>query len=198
MESAVQNVRRHHEVYQEIEVEHQDVPRQHRAREIEMAHWRNQVPETVGPPDIDHHEHQAHHNGADGQQFPVEDDLPNGLPVVDVSGNNQHHGGGRHAHQEREVPDVEAPAHLVAHGGQGESVAHLVGIGQRSGDDQHAQRRQPQPVGPVSPQDEPDASARKAEEPTNELCWIVKWHRSRRTSAPCSVPLSERALACAR
>ena len=89
-----------------------------RAREVEVAEGRNQVPEAVRAADIDDHEQQAHDDGADGQQFAVDDDLADRLPVVDVGRNDQHHGGRRHADQEREVADVETPAHLVAHRGE--------------------------------------------------------------------------------
>src|ERR1039458_1036383 len=80
----VQNVGGHHEVHYEIKVEHDYIPGQNGAREVEVAEGRNQMPETVGTPDIHHDEHQAHHDRTDGQQFSVDHDFPDGLPVVDV------------------------------------------------------------------------------------------------------------------
>src|SRR5271169_5322065 len=80
----VQNMGGHHEVHYEIEVEHHYIPRQNGAWEVEVAEGRDQMPEAVGASDIHRDEHQAHHDGTDGQQFAVDDDFPDGLPVIDV------------------------------------------------------------------------------------------------------------------
>ena len=148
---AVQNVRSHGQVHREIQVQHQHVPRQNAAREVQKPERRYQVPETVGPPDIHQHEHQAHGDGADGQQLAVNHDLANGLPVVNVCRDHQHHRGRGHSHQEREVADIEAPAYLVAHSGHAQAEAHLPGVRQGAGDDQRPQERNPPPVRPVPP-----------------------------------------------
>ena len=51
----------------------------------------------------------------DGQQLSEDDQVVQLAVAVDVDRDHQHHGGGRHADEEREVRDVETPRHLVGH-----------------------------------------------------------------------------------
>jgi hypothetical protein len=71
-----------------------------------------------------HEAHGADHRG-NGQPFA---DQHHGLDVVameDVRGDHQQHRGRGDTDQEREVGDVEAPGHLVAHARDHQSLADL-------------------------------------------------------------------------
>ena len=197
-EGTIQNVCDDREVDEEVEIQNQDVPRQDRLRKVQVAPGWEQVPEAVRPADVHQHEQQAHHDSAHGKQFAVHHDFTNGLPVVDVRGDDQHHGGGGHPNQEREVPDVEAPAHLVPHGRDRQTGLHLGRIRRHPRRDERNQEGHPRPVGARAEQDQPDAAGDERGEQANGPHGHLTWRRSRRTSARCSDPASARAPACAR
>ena len=127
MERAVDDVGYHDKVHQEVEIEHDRVPTQDRP-DVDVAHRRNEVPEPLRTANVHQHEEQTHDDGAEGQQFAEDGDLPDRLPVVDVGGNDEDDGGGRHADKKREVADVEPPAHLVPHRRQHETGRRLAGV----------------------------------------------------------------------
>jgi hypothetical protein len=169
LECAIDNVRHDDEVHQEIEIEHNGIPAQDRAGKVDVAPRWNHVPETIGPTHVDQHEQQAHDDRAQRQQFAEDDNLANRLPVVDVGGDDKHHRRGGDANQEREVADVEPPAHLVPHRRQHEPGRGLAGVRQRARDDQHTEERQPRPVGLVAPQDNPDRGGHEMREAPDGL-----------------------------
>ncbi len=107
------------------------------------------MPEAVRPADVDQHEEQTHDDGAHREEFPVDDDLPDRLPVIDVCGDDEHDRRRGDSHEEGEVADVEAPADLVPHGRDDEAGSHLPGEGEHAGDDQGHEDGDPGPVGGV-------------------------------------------------
>ena len=142
------------------------------------------APEAVGPPDVHHDEAQAHHQGADGQHLAQDGDLLDGLPVVDVGGDDQHDGGGGHAHQEGEVADVEAPRDLVAHPGDDEPLVQLADVGPGSDGDEEQQEAHPGVVVPAAMGDDLDGVGDESlEVPQHGLTP----RRSRRSWVGCSV-----------
>ena len=184
-ERAIQDVGDHDEIDREVGVQHHRVPGQDGAGKVQVAQGRDEVPEALRVPDVDEHEEHAHDDGAHREQLAEDDDLADRLPVVDVGGDDEHHRCSRHSHQEREVADVEAPAHLVAHRGDDEPLRELGGVGGPTGRDEHGQERDPAPVEAVSPENEPHAAPHEAGEPPRESHRRLTFRRSRRTSGGC-------------
>jgi hypothetical protein len=178
-------VRHHDEVHDEVEVQDEHVPGQDRLREVQVPDAREQVPEAVGAADVHEDEQQAHHDRADGQQFPVDDDLANRLPVVDVRRDHQDDGRRRDADEEREVADVEAPADLVAHRGDDQARPDLDRIGQAPRRDQDPQEGHPGPIHGVAPQDQAEAPGDELREEADGAHGDLTSRRSRRISGRC-------------
>ena len=145
-EGAKQDVRDDDEVHQEVHVQHDHVPRQDGSREVQPAERRHHVPQAVRTADVDHDEEHAHRDRAQGQQLTDDHDLADRFPVVHVGGDHEHDGGGGDADQEREVADVEAPTHLVAHCGDAEPLAELPPVGVRARRHQSNEQEEPGPV----------------------------------------------------
>ena len=198
VEGPAQDVCHDDEVDGEVQVEHEHVPRQDRPREVQVAPRRDQVPEAIRPSEIHDDEEQAHDDGAHRQQLAVDDDLANRLPVVDVGRDHQDHGRGGDADEEREVPDVEAPADLIAHRGDRQSVRDLAGVCEDARQDQPDEQHEPGPVGGVAAERQRRAPAHEPSELSHRGHRALTWRRSRRTSAACSGPPSGPARACAR
>ena len=113
----------------EVAVEDEDVPAEHRTGEVEDADARNQVPEAVGAAEIHGDEGEAHQDGGDRKKLAEDDEVVEVLVLVDVDRDDEHHGRGRHADEEGEVGDVDAPRDLVAHAGDLEARDELLRVG---------------------------------------------------------------------
>ena len=127
--AAVEQVAADIDVKQQVAVEDDDVPAQHRGGEIELPMPGNQMPEAVGPAEIHRDERQAHDDGRHREQLAEDDEVVELLVVVDVNRDHHHHGGGGHADEEGEVGDVNAPRNLVAHAGDDQAVRELFAVG---------------------------------------------------------------------
>ena len=182
----VQDVDGDGQVEHEVDVQHHDVPRQHRLRKIQDPDLGDEVPEPVGPPDVHGDEEQAHHHGGDGEHLPKHRDLLDRLPVVDVGGDDQEHRRGRHADQEGEVGDVEPPRHLVPHRGDDQAVLHLVDVREGPDPDEDQQAGDPGVVRAAPLGDQGQRPLEKPPDHFHRHVGRLRSRRSSRTSAACS------------
>jgi hypothetical protein len=176
-----QNVGDDEPVDQEIEVQNEDVPGQQRMRKIRRSDDWHQMPDELGSPEIDRDEEHAHDDGCDREQFTDDHDFANRAPIVDVCGNDQYDGSGRHSDQECEVSDIETPGNLVAHVRSDQSVFDLMNVGSHTHRDQDSEHQQPDVVVPATADDREKASPREICE---ELQVCASAHRS--SSSGCS------------
>ncbi len=144
--TVVEEIKRDHEVEQRVAAQHDDVPGQERRRPVEAADVRDHVPEPVRPSEIGDHEHDGHRDGGDRHALADEDDVLDVLAVKDIGRDHEQHGRRRDADEEREVGDVEAPRHLVAHAGHDETVRELLRVIPGADRDDERERTEPQPV----------------------------------------------------
>ena len=70
---------------------------------------RDEVPKPQGISHVHDHKKHTHDDGADGKKFTEDDHFLEGLPIVDIGGNDQHDGGCGDTYQKSEVPDVKGP-----------------------------------------------------------------------------------------
>ena len=154
---AVEEVAADVHVQEQVAVEHDHVPTQHRRREIELPESGNKVPEPVGPAEVDRDKSQAHQDRRHGQQLPEDDQVVELLVVVDVDRDDHHHRRRGHADEEGEVGDINAPRDLIAHAGGDQAVHQLLGVGVEAEQADHRQNAHPRVVAPVA--DEGDAPA---------------------------------------
>jgi hypothetical protein len=83
--------------------------------------------------------------------------------LEDVRRHHQDHGGG-HPHQEDEAGDVEAPAHVVMHPGDGQAFPELHRVGIRPAQHHQRERAHPDMVGDAALRDLTEAIPEEAEE----------------------------------
>ena len=124
---------------------------------------QKQVQEPVGPPQVDRDEQQAHDDHRHGQQFAEDHHVVQVQVAVDVDRNHQHRGGGRQAHQVREVGDVEPPGNLVGHARGDQPVDELLAVGVEPGQRKQREHEHPQVVAPVADEAQPEAIPEETE-----------------------------------
>ena len=113
-----------HDVQEEITVQDDHVPEKDRAGSGIKDH-------VEGPgrlPEVHDDEGEAHDHRGDGQEFPQDRDLAEGLVVVEVVGQNQHDRRRGHSDQEGELGDVERPGDVPAHAGDAQAVIQLAEV----------------------------------------------------------------------
>jgi hypothetical protein len=93
--------------------------------------------------DIDDDKKYDHNHGANGQQFSKEDDLLDGLPVIDVSWNDKHDGRSRDSDQKREVSNIKGPGYGISHICDYKSMLELLDVAAGSPCYQYGQKCQP-------------------------------------------------------
>jgi hypothetical protein len=103
------------QVDQQVAVQDQHVPGQHRHRPVEAADAGQDVPQPIGPAHVDDDEADAHRDGRDGQELADDHDVVHVVVVVEVGRDDHHHRAGGQADAEGEVGDVEAPRDVVGH-----------------------------------------------------------------------------------
>ena len=148
------------QVQQQVTVERDHVPTEHRKREVEP---QKNVHEAIRPTEIDRHEQQTHDDRGHREQLAKNHQIVQIAIAVDIHGNHEHHRGGGHADQEREVRDVQPPRDLVGHPGQRESVDELPAI--RVQPEQHKNRQHEHPgvIAPIADEADPKAAPQKLE-----------------------------------
>jgi len=80
------------------------------------------VPGFPGRAQIDEHEHQAHHQRADGHHLAHDDDLVKILVFEDIRRQDNHDGRGGHTHEKCEVGYIKTPADNIGHVGDGQAL----------------------------------------------------------------------------
>ncbi len=153
-------------VQQQIAVQDKHVPGQHREREVEA---QEHVVEAVGTAQVHGHEQQAHDDRGDGQELAENHQIMHLAVLVDVGGNHQHHRGGGHAHQEREVGDVQAPRHLVGHARGRQALDQLLAVGMHAHQREDGQDAHPEVVAPVADEAGPQAAVEEAQVRLHQL-----------------------------
>ncbi len=148
--AAVEQIAADVDVEQEVAVEHNDVPTEHGFGKVELPDAGDQMPETIRPPQVNGHKGQAHQDGRHRQEFSEDDQVMQVLVLIDINGNDHHDGRRRHADQEGEVGDIDAPGNLVAHPGDDQAVGELPAIGVEAQQADHRQHAHPRVVTPVA------------------------------------------------
>ena len=97
------------QIEEQVAIQHDHIPREHREGEVEFPEPGNEVPETVGPAEIGGDEKEAHHDRRDGEQFTDDDHVVHVVVVVKIGRDDHHHAARGEADGEGEVRDVEAP-----------------------------------------------------------------------------------------
>ena len=95
-------------------------------------------------PHVHEDEEHAHGDRGDRQELAEDRDLAEGLEVVQVVGEDDHHRRGGDADQERELGDVEAPRHVAAEAGDAEAERELAQVADDTQDDDGARARMSQ------------------------------------------------------
>jgi hypothetical protein len=131
------------QVQQQVAVEDDEVPRQHRDREVEPAQAGDHVPQAIGSSEVGDDEQQAHDDRGDRKQLADDHDVMHQPIAVEVGGDDHHHATRRHADEEREVGDVQAPAHVIGHVRQDHAVHDLVRPGVGADERHRRQHRHP-------------------------------------------------------
>jgi len=111
---------------------------------------RRRVEEDVEDPDrrahVNEDEEHAHDHRCDGQKLTEDGHLTERLVIVQVVRQDHHHRRGGDPNQKCELGDVEAPHHVSAQAGDGQSLGELpVPTGSTDTDD-HQQGEDPGPV----------------------------------------------------
>src|SRR5215471_10546277 len=83
--TAIKQVTADVHVEEQVAIQDQDVPAQHRGREVELADAGDEVPEAVGPAEVNGHESQAHEDGSDGEQLAEDHEVVQLLVFVNVN-----------------------------------------------------------------------------------------------------------------
>ena len=97
------------QVDQQVAVEHDHVPGEHRYREVEFTDAGYHVPDAIGATEVGDDEANAHKDRGDGQQLADDDDVVHVVVMIQIGGNHHHHASGGEADHEGEVGDVEPP-----------------------------------------------------------------------------------------
>ena len=137
-------------VEHKVAVQHNHVPAQHRAREVELPDAGDQVPEALRPAEVDGDERQAHQDCGHGEQLAEDHEVVQVLVVVDVDRDHEHHGRGGDADEEGEVGDVDAPRDVVGHARNREAVHELAGIGVEAQGADGGKGTDPEEIAPVA------------------------------------------------
>jgi hypothetical protein len=141
--AAVEDIEWNGQIQRQVPVQDDHVPREQRARPVEKADPGRQVPGGRRIAEIHHHKSQRHHQRGHGDSLGQQHRPAEVHVFQDVGRQHQHHGGRGQPDQEREVGDVEPPAHVIAHAAHPETVPQLAGVG--DGADQHDQRQRAHP-----------------------------------------------------
>ena len=143
---ALQNRPAGDDVDQQIAVEDHHVPEEDRlGRRVE-----NHVHRPVEAPQVHQDEGEAHDHRGDGQEFPEDGDLPEGLVVVEVVRHHQHHRRSRDTYEKGELGDVEPPRDVPAHAGDPQAVVKLLQVKEKTDPGQEQQERHPDSVSATS------------------------------------------------
>ena len=149
---------------QEIDVQHQGVPRQQGVGEVVPADERNHVPEAVRPAEVDEdvertHDHRRQRHGDAYQRR-----LADVLAVVEDRGNHQHDRRGGNPAHENEIGDVESPIDLITQVRDNHAFRELIAVVRYAHPDARQQQQQPKPVIPLAAQRQLDTVEAKAPE----------------------------------
>src|SRR5205807_323158 len=126
--AAIEQIPADVDVQQEIAVQHEDVPTEHRFWEVHLPDSGNQMPEPIRPSEVNGHEEEAHNDRGDREQLAEDHEIVQFLIIINVNGDDHHHGRSGDADEEGEVRDVNAPRNFVAHSGDDEAVNELLGV----------------------------------------------------------------------
>ena len=193
--AAVEQIAADVDVEQQVAVEHDDVPTQHGFGKIELPDAGDQMPETIRPPQVHGDKGQAHQDGRHRQEFSEDDQVMQVLVLVDINGNDHHDRRRRHADQEGEVGDIDAPGNFVAHPGDDQPVGKLPAIGVEAEQADDRQQAHPGVVTPVARKGEARATPEKNKIIANGARSYVEVVKEPRRGAHFLLELNENALA---
>src|ERR1051325_385963 len=172
--AAIEQIAADVNIEDEVTVQHDHVPAQHRGRKIELTDSGNQVPEAIGPAQIHRDEREAHNDGRDREQLAKDDEIMQLLVVVNVNGDDHHHGRCGDAHQESEVRDVNSPRNFITHPGDKQSVYELLRVGIDAEQDENGEDAHPRVVAPVAHERDARTAGEKKEIIANGLLHTSK------------------------
>jgi hypothetical protein len=101
------------------------------------------MPQTVNPAHVNGHEHHAHGDGGNGEEFAKQDYLLDWFEIVDIGRYHQENGCCSYAYEKGEVRDIKTPGNLVPHGCDNKSIVKLSAIRNGSDKNQQAEKAQP-------------------------------------------------------
>ena len=101
------------------------------------------VEHALGLPEVHHDEQGAHDHGRHGHEFAEDDHALEFLVVVEIGGQDQHHGRGRHADEIGELRNIQPPGDLTIHARDAETALELVQIDKAAARDDAEQKEQP-------------------------------------------------------
>jgi hypothetical protein len=123
-----ENINRHDNIEEKITVEYQHIPGKERLWEGEPADHRDQVPESIGPAQIDENEEKGHYDGRSGPQFADYDDLLYRFEVVNVCGYHKEDGCRCYPYQVGKIGYIKAPGDFIAHMSGDKTFVELLNV----------------------------------------------------------------------
>ena len=108
---------------------------------------KHDVEHALGLTKVHHDEERAHDHGRDGHEFTKDDHAFELFVVMEVGGQHQHDGRGRHTHEIGELRNVQSPRNVTAEAGDGETVLQLIEVHKAATRDKNQQEDQPHVVG---------------------------------------------------